>query len=79
MDDFKRKNIKDATAWDWNCPFVCKRQKGDSQRLRQLARTRLKRSLKKMYPTGTYLLVKKEQDLPPGKWKKVENNLYIKE
>lgn len=27
MDLFKRKNIKDATAWDWNCPFVCKRQK----------------------------------------------------
>lgn len=26
MDDFKRKNIKHATSWDWNCPRVCKRR-----------------------------------------------------
>ena len=47
MDLFKRKNIKDATAWDWNCPFVCKRQKGDTKRLHKLSRIRLKRDLKK--------------------------------
>ena len=46
MDKFKRANIKDATAWDWNCPFVCKRQKGDTKRLHKKSRKRLKNELR---------------------------------
>lgn len=46
MDIFKRTNIKQATAWDWNCPKFCKRQKGDTERLHRLSRRKLKQELK---------------------------------
>lgn len=41
MDLFKKANSKQATAWDWNCPKVCKRAKGDTQRLHKIARRNL--------------------------------------
>ena len=47
MDDFKRANIVDVTSLDYNVPQYVKRSKGDGQRLRQLARSRLKKQLKK--------------------------------
>lgn len=43
MDLFKRASNKMATALDWNCPKVCKRCKGDTQRIHKQARTKLKR------------------------------------
>ena len=43
MDLFKKANTKQATAWDWNCPKVCKRAKGDTKRLHKIARAKLKR------------------------------------
>ena len=46
-DEFKRKNINEATAWDWNCPKVCKRHKGDTKKLHRLSRRRLKQELRK--------------------------------
>ena len=46
-DLFKKKNIKEATCWDWNCPRFVKRHKGDTQKLHKLARKRLKQELKK--------------------------------
>lgn len=45
MDIFKRKNIKLATALDWNCKRVCKRVKGDTQRLHRYSRRKLKQEL----------------------------------
>lgn len=47
MDLFKRKNTTEATAWDWNCPKVIKRVKGDTKKLHKLSRKRLKNELKK--------------------------------
>lgn len=47
MDLFKRKNIKQATCWDWNCRRVCKRVKGDTQKLHKLSRRRLKQELRR--------------------------------
>ena len=47
MDDFKRNNINQATAWDWNAPRICKRRKGDTAKLHRLARHRLKNKIKK--------------------------------
>ena len=35
MDLFKRTNITMATAWDWNCPRIVKRDKGDGKKLRR--------------------------------------------
>ncbi len=46
MDIFKRKNIKLATLWDWNCKRVCKRAKGDTQRLHRYSRRKLKQELR---------------------------------
>ena len=46
MDIFKRKNIKLATVWDWNCKRVCKRIKGDTQRLHRYSRRKLKQELR---------------------------------
>lgn len=46
MDLFKRKNIKLATAWDWNAKRVCKRAKGDTQRLHRYSRRKLKQELR---------------------------------
>ena len=46
MDIFKRKNIKLATSWDWNCKRVCKRAKGDTQRLHRYSRRKLKQELR---------------------------------
>lgn len=47
MDLFKRKNINEATVWDWNCPKVVKRAKGYTKKLHKLSRKRLKNELKK--------------------------------
>lgn len=52
MDNFKRKNIKQATAWDWNCTRACKRCKTDTRRLHKLSRTKLKKELYKEYNNG---------------------------
>lgn len=46
MDIFKRKNTKLATSWDWNCKRVCKRTKGDTQRLHRYSRRKLKQELR---------------------------------
>ena len=46
MDIFKRKNIKLATSWDWNCKRVCKRAKGDTQKLHRYSRRKLKQELR---------------------------------
>lgn len=45
MDIFKRKNMKLATVWDWNCKNICKRKKGDTQRLHRYSRRKLKQDL----------------------------------
>ena len=47
MDIFKRANQIDVDSIDYNVPQIVKRNKGDGQRLRQLARTRLKDKLRK--------------------------------
>ena len=47
MDLFKRKNIKQATSWDWNCKRICKRVKVDTQKLHRLSRRRLKQELRR--------------------------------
>lgn len=47
MDLFKMKNIKLATSWDWNCPKVCRRVKGDTQKLHRYSRRKLKQELNK--------------------------------
>lgn len=47
MDLFKKANIKDATAWDWNCPLICRRNKNDTQKLHRHSRRKLKRDLAK--------------------------------
>ena len=47
MDLFKRKNIKQATSWDWNCKSIYKRVKGDTQKLHRLSRRRLKQELRR--------------------------------
>lgn len=47
MDLFKRKNINEATCWDWNCPQIVKRTKGDTKKLHKLSRKRLKNELRK--------------------------------
>lgn len=47
MDLFKQKNVKLATSLDWNCPKVCKRNKGDTQLLHKHSRRKLKQELKK--------------------------------
>ena len=47
MDLFKKVNAKQATAWDWNCPKVCKRAKGDTKRLHKIARNKIKQEDKK--------------------------------
>lgn len=41
MDLFKSKGMKLATSLDWNCPRVCKRVKGDTQRIHKKARRAL--------------------------------------
>lgn len=46
MDLFKSKGMKLATSLDWNCR-VCKRVKGDTQRIHKKARRELKKDLKK--------------------------------
>ena len=47
MDDFKRANVVDVTALDYNVPQLVKRTKGDGEKLRRLARRRLKQKDKK--------------------------------
>lgn len=47
MDLFKRKNVNEATCWDWNCPKFVKRRKGDTKKLHKLSRKRLKEELNK--------------------------------
>ena len=44
MDDFKRKTIKDRTAWDVDCPFVCMKRK-TRQKLRTLFNRKARRIL----------------------------------
>lgn len=50
MDKFKEKTIKDYTAWDINCPYIC-RMRRTRNKLRNIfkrkARTNLKRELKR--------------------------------
>lgn len=41
MDLFKQKTMKMADSLDWNCPRVCKRHKGDTQRIHKRARRAL--------------------------------------
>lgn len=48
MDLFKRASMKMATALDWNCPKVCKRKKGDTQKIHRQARKILKKDIDKM-------------------------------
>lgn len=48
MDDFKRTNMKLATALDYNAPRMVKRHKGDGKRLRRYARRKLKQNIWKL-------------------------------
>lgn len=41
MDLFKKASNKMATSLDWNCPRVCKRNKGDTKRVHKSARVKL--------------------------------------
>ena len=40
-DLFKMKSMKMADSLDWNCPKICKRVKGDTQRIHKKARREL--------------------------------------
>ena len=47
MDLFKKQNSKKATNWDWDVPQYTKRAKGDTQKLHNISRAKLKEQLKK--------------------------------
>ncbi len=47
MDIFKRENTREADAWDWNCPKICKRIKGLTKILHKKSRAKLKQKLRK--------------------------------
>ena len=40
-DLFKRNSMKMADSLDWNCTAICKRTKGDTQRIHKKARRQL--------------------------------------
>ena len=42
MDLFKSYTQPMATAFDWNCKSICKRHKGDTQKIHKTARKKLK-------------------------------------
>ena len=45
MDDFKRKLMKDYTAWDINCPYICRKRKTENK-LKNLFKRKARRNLK---------------------------------
>ena len=45
MDRLKAKTIKDYTAWDINCPFVCMRH-DTRQKLKKIFKRKARRKLK---------------------------------
>lgn len=46
MDDFKRNTIKDYTAWDINCPYICRMRK-TRNKLRTIFKRKARRKLKR--------------------------------
>jgi len=49
MDDFKKETMRDYTAWDLNCPYICKRYKEGRKLIKifkRKARRKLKRDIK---------------------------------
>lgn len=50
MDIFKKNTIKNYTAWDINCPYVCRMQKTKRKLqdiFKKAARRKLKQNLRK--------------------------------
>lgn len=47
MDKFKKMSSTTAMSWDWDVPRVCKRAKGDTQKLHKISRAKLKKDLEK--------------------------------
>lgn len=45
MDLFKEKTIKDYTAWDLNCPYICRRYK-EGRKLIKIFKRKARRTLK---------------------------------
>lgn len=52
MDLFKSNSMKMANGLDWNCK-VCKRCKGDTQRIHKQARKKIKQNDKKLLTKTT--------------------------
>lgn len=46
MDKFKEKTIKDYTAWDLNCPYVCRMRK-TRNKLIKIFKRKARRNLKR--------------------------------
>lgn len=46
MDKFKEKTMKDYTAWDLNCPYVCRRYK-EGRKLIKMFKRKARRILKR--------------------------------
>lgn len=46
MDRFKKETIKDYTAWDLNCPYVC-RKRQTKNKLRTIFKRKARRILKR--------------------------------
>lgn len=50
MDKFKENTIKNYTAWDINCPFICRMRKTRNKLItnfKRIARRKLKEELRK--------------------------------
>jgi hypothetical protein len=45
MDKFKQNTIKDYTAWDLNCPYICRMRK-TRNKLRNIFKRKARRKLK---------------------------------
>ena len=46
MDDFKKKTVKDYTAWDLNCPHICRKTRL-TNKLKLIFKRKARRSLKR--------------------------------
>ena len=55
MDKFKEKTITNYTAWDINCPYICRMRKTRNKLIKlfkRIARRNLKRELQKELQEG---------------------------
>lgn len=46
MDKFKEKTMKDYTAWDINCPYICRMRK-TRNKLKNIFKRKARRNLKR--------------------------------